>query len=101
MPNKVLSCVSRYNISTAEYDGWDSAVNSSIARLRNIRVLDGDTENGEATLNPETISELSDVYERFGFSTEEAREVHESNFSYSTIKCFIGALQGTSSTACA
>lgn len=65
----------RYNISTAEYDGWDSAVNSSIARLSNIDVLDGATNGGEADINGEVISELSDVYTQFGFETEEAREV--------------------------
>jgi hypothetical protein len=65
----------RYNISTAEYNGWDSAVNSSIGRLRDIRVLDGATVAGEdPPLNPKVISELTDVYERFGFSSDEARE---------------------------
>lgn len=65
----------RYNISTAEYDGWSGSVNSSIARVNNVRVLDGDTENGNPTVRRKAVSELSDVYEQFGFSSKEAAEV--------------------------
>lgn len=60
----------RYNISTAEYDGWDSAVNSGITKENNVLVFDGDD-----ALKRRTISQLSDVYARFGFSKQEALEV--------------------------
>lgn len=65
--------VSRYNISTAEYDGWSGAVNSSISRIRE-SVLDGGNNN-EVELNRRIISELPDVYERFGFTFDQAKEV--------------------------
>ena len=58
----------RYNISTGDYDAWDGATNSSIRRLRNIDVFDGQGTARRA------ISEL-DVYSQFGFSQQEAREV--------------------------
>ena len=57
----------RYNISTADYDAWNGATNSSIQHLSNIRVFDG-----QNTVR-RTISEL-DVYSQFGFSQEESRE---------------------------
>lgn len=59
----------RYNISTAEYDGWDSAVNSSIT-TENAQVFNGDPQ-----LRRRTFSQLSDVYEQFGFTKEEATKV--------------------------
>ena len=58
----------RYNISTAEYDGWDSAVNSSIQTER-APVFNGEAQQGRS------FSQLSDVYERFGFSKQQATEV--------------------------
>ena len=58
----------RYNISTADYDAWNGATNSSIQRLTNIRVFDGQN------IVRRTISEL-DVYSQFGFSEEQSREV--------------------------
>ena len=67
--------MSRYNISTAEYDGWDSAVNSSIGRTVD-GVLNGATVAGQGSpLERRLFSELTDVYERFGFTYDEAREV--------------------------
>ena len=67
--------MSRYNISTAEYDGWDSAVNSSIGRTVD-GVLNGATVAGQGSpLERRLFSELTDVYERFGFSSDKAREV--------------------------
>lgn len=59
----------RYNISTAEYDGWDSSVNSSII-TESTAVF-----NGGPQLNRRTFSQLSDVYEQFGFTKQEAIEV--------------------------
>jgi hypothetical protein len=65
----------RYNISTGEYDGWDSAVNSSIGRTVD-SVLNGATVAGQGSpLERRLFSELTDVYERFGFTYDEAREV--------------------------
>ena len=67
--------MSRYNISTGEYDGWDSAVNSSIGRTVD-SVLNGATVAGQGSpLERRLFSELTDVYERFGFTYDEAREV--------------------------
>ncbi|CAI8031608.1 Protein DD3-3 [Geodia barretti] len=64
----------RYNISTGEYDGWDSAVNSSIGRTVD-SVLNGATVAGQGSpLERRLFSELTDVYERFGFTYDEARE---------------------------
>ena len=45
-------------------------------QLRNIDVLAGGTVDGTPILQRTIISELSDVYEQFGFSTEEARQVN-------------------------
>ena len=63
-------CVCRYNISTAEYDGWDSSVNADIERV-NAEVLDGPNDD----VRTRVVSELEDVYEQFGFTVEVARQV--------------------------
>jgi len=65
-----ICCTHRYNISTADYDAWDGATNSSIERRTNVRVFNGDTNN----FVREEVSDL-DVYSQYGFSREEALQV--------------------------
>ena len=60
----------RYNISTGEYNGWDSSVNSSIVRRR-VDVFNDNTNNVN---NRRVISDL-DVYSQFDFNTTQARAV--------------------------
>ena len=66
---------SRYNISTAEYDGWDGGIDSSVEQQSNVQVLDGSTTDGNPTRRRKIISSLSSVYTQFGFGFEEAAEV--------------------------
>lgn len=66
-----ISVPSRYNISTADYSGWDSSVNSSLRRV-NARVFD-DRNNADG-LGNEQISEL-DVHSQFNLNEDQAREV--------------------------
>ena len=63
----------RYNISTLEYEAWDSGVNSSLQRVRE-DVFDGVNNDGEDDINREQISEL-DVWSRFNFNFMEAAAV--------------------------
>ena len=60
----------RYNISTGEFDGFNSSVNSSIKRVT-ATVFNAETNT--VTLNKQ-ISEL-DVYSKFGFDFESAKQV--------------------------
>ena len=62
----------RYNISTGEYDGWNSSVNFNVSQL-NTRVLTANN-NGDLNLRNRRISTL-DVYSKFGFNTSESRLV--------------------------
>ena len=71
----------RYNISTAEYDGWDGAINSNVSQVR-AQVLDGATQDGDADLRGRTISNLTDVYEQFGFTFDEATEVSRRSLGF-------------------
>ena len=61
----------RYNISTGEYDGWNSSINSNISRLTNQRVYDPNTNSGTRSV---AISEL-DVYTQFGMNFTTAKNV--------------------------
>lgn len=69
-PNEHCVLRIRYNISTLEYEAWDSGVNSSLQRVRE-DVFDGVNNDGEDDINREQISEL-DVWSRFNFNFMEA-----------------------------
>ena len=62
----------RYNISTGDYDGWNSSVNSDVIK-ENIRVLGADNQ-GQLNMNRRQVSTL-DVYSKFGFNKTYAEEV--------------------------
>ena len=65
--------LSRYNISTGEYDGWNPSINSSIRRLNNQRVYNPSSSSNSGTRS-RTISEL-DVYTQFGMNFTTAKNV--------------------------
>ena len=60
----------RYNISTGEYDGWDSSINSSISRTSALVF----NEASNKVNSRQTISPL-DVYSQFGFNFTTAKAV--------------------------
>ena len=62
----------RYNISTGDYEAWNEDRADGSLRRMNARVYNGD-QNGN-TVNRQ-ISNISDVYAKFGMDYEEARLV--------------------------
>jgi hypothetical protein len=68
LPHEHCVFRARYNISTAEYDGWDSSINSSILRRSHMVFNEATNQVNDR----ETISEL-DVYSQFGFNFTTAK----------------------------
>ena len=68
---KLIIC--RYNISTADYDAWeDPEINHELRRME-VPVYNGGTKKYKLT--DEHISNVSNVYTRFGMDYDEARMV--------------------------
>jgi len=71
----------RYNISTADYDAWeDPEINGDLRRM-NVKVYNGG--NTASNLVNRQISNVSDVYTRFGMDYDEARSVSQNSSSVS------------------
>ena len=62
--------VLRYNITSGEYDGFNSSINSSIMKVQE-KIFNPQTNTVSLT---KRISQL-DVYSKFGFNYEEAKSV--------------------------
>ena len=85
----------RYNISTGEYNGWNSAINGSIARVTKTGVLTNNINAQATTATNPTVRQSAQAiaissldvssYLGFGLNTTEQYRVHTSGVRLFTL----------------